>query len=68
MPDKPRRKTTTSNEVKQRWKDRNYKRFTLNLRYDTDQDLIDYIDAQTALGVGVTETVRKALIAYIRPL
>ena len=36
----------TSPEVKNRWIKANYRQYTVNLRYDNDQDLIDYIEPQ----------------------
>lgn len=38
------RKPHTSNEVKMRWISKAYKRITINLRYDTDQKLLDWIE------------------------
>lgn len=52
------RKTETSYEVKKRWKDKTYKSYQLNLRYDIDEKLIDYIENSNE---GVTAIVRKAL-------
>ena len=39
------RKTTTSNEVKQRWKNKTYKAYQVNLRKDEDADLIRYVES-----------------------
>lgn len=63
MTEKPRRKTTTSSEVKARWIAKNYQRYTLSLRYGEDQQLIDYIEAHKA-ETGTTELFRKALKYY----
>lgn len=52
------RKTVTSYEVKKRWKDKTYKSYQLNLRWDTDEDLINYIEQSDE---GVSAIVRKAL-------
>lgn len=38
------RKTTTSNEVKQRWKNKTYKAYQVNLRKDEDADLIEFVE------------------------
>lgn len=54
----------TSTEVKMRWMNKAYSRYVLNLRYDTDQRLIDYIEANKA-SVGTTQLFREALEAYI---
>lgn len=64
MTEKPRRKTTTSTEVKQRWIKANYKSYHVNLRYDRDQQLIDYIESHITDGEGVTDVIRKALKYY----
>ena len=56
------RKTETSYEVKKRWKDKTYKSYQLNLRYDTDAELIDYIESSNQ---GVSAIVRKALKLFI---
>lgn len=57
------RKTTTSSEVKARWINANYKTYRVNLRYDTDQHLIDYMEAHKD-AVGVTPIIREALEDY----
>ena len=53
----------TSNEVKWRWKQKAYKQVQINLRYDTDKELIDYIE--THKSIGTTQLFREALEAYI---
>ena len=50
----------TSTEVKQRWIDNNYKRITVNLRYDTDKEIIDYIEANKER-FSTTEIFRAAM-------
>ena len=50
----------TSTEVKQRWIDNNYKRITVNLRYDTDKEIIAYIEANKER-FGTTEIFRAAM-------
>lgn len=54
------RKTTTSTEVKQRWIDKAYNRYTINLRKDDDAELIAFIDANKE-HVGTTELFRRGL-------
>ena len=39
------RKTTTSSEVKQRWKSKTYKAYQVNLRKDEDAELIEFVDS-----------------------
>ena len=51
----------TSYEVKHRWLKANYQRYNINLRYDTDQDLIDYIEQKKDEGMTITEVIRDAL-------
>lgn len=58
------RKTTTSSEVKKRWMDANYKTYRVNLRYDTDQTIIDFMARETETR-GATEIIREALTAYM---
>lgn len=63
----PKRKTTTSNEVKTRWMSENYKRYGISLRYDTDGDLISYIEAnRDNESKGTTDIFRIALREYIK--
>lgn len=63
---KPKRKTQTSSEVKNRWINANYKRYGVSLRYDTDGDLIEYLDQKKdSDGKGVTTVIRDALRRYI---
>lgn len=50
----------TSSEVKNRWNKANYRQYTVNLRYDTDKDIIDYIEANKER-FGTTEIFRAAM-------
>ena len=54
----------TSTEVKTAWKQRNYKRYEVNFRLDTDKDIIDYIEANKER-FGTTEIFRAAMEALI---
>lgn len=54
----------TSSEVKLRWKQKNYQRYAVRLRYATDQHLIDFVEAHKS--AGVTQIFREALEAYIK--
>lgn len=58
-----KRKTETSSEVKRRWINANYKTYQVNLRYDTDQELIDRVEAEK-VDRGTTEIFRDALKKY----
>ena len=57
------RKTHTSTEVKNRWNAANYKRYQIGLRYDTDQDLIDFVERFKAKndGMGVSDIFRAGV-------
>ena len=55
----------TSTEVKTAWKQRNYKRYEINFRLDTDKDIIDYIEAHKER-FGTTEIFRAAMEALIK--
>ena len=50
----------TSNEVKQRWESKAYRKFLIRFREDTDRDLIDYLE-QHKEQFGTTEIFRVAL-------
>ena len=53
-------KTKTSSEVKARWIKANYKTYRVNLRYDTDQAIINYMEERKTKE-GVTPIIREAL-------
>ncbi len=55
----------TSSEAKNAWKQRNYKGYLVNLRYDIDQDLIEYVEKHKDQA-GVTGIFREALEAYLK--
>lgn len=55
----------TSTEVKTAWKQRNYKRYEINFRLDTDQEIIAYIEANKER-FGTTEIFRAAMDALIK--
>ena len=50
----------TSTEVKTAWKQRNYKRYEINFRLDTDQEIIAYIESNKER-FGTTEIFRAAM-------
>lgn len=54
------RKDNTSYEAHQRWAAENLKRYAVSLRYDTDQVLIDYIEANKGNG-GTSQIFKEAL-------
>lgn len=53
----------TSSKVKTAWKQRNYKCYAVNFRYDTDKEIIDYIE-QNKEQFGTTEIFRAAMQMY----
>ena len=55
----------TSTEVKTAWKQRNYKRYEVNFRLDTDKDIIDYIESNKER-FGTTEIFRAAMEELIK--
>ena len=55
----------TSTEVKTAWKQRNYKRYEVNFRLDTDKEIIDYIEANKER-FGTTEIFRAAMEMLIK--
>lgn len=57
-------KTHTSSEVKKRWMDKAYRKYTVSLRYDTDQHIIDFIEANKEK-YGTTNIFRDALAMYV---
>ena len=58
-------KTRTSTEVKQRYKDKSYKRYQIYLRHDDDRELINWIDSHKD-SLGTTSIFREALENYIK--
>lgn len=48
-----------SKEVYARYHAKTYRRYNINLRLDSDQQLINYIDRQKAAGIMPTETIRQ---------
>ena len=55
----------TSTEVKTAWKQRNYKRYEVNFRIDTDKEIIAYIEANKER-FGTTEIFRAAMEELIK--
>ena len=55
----------TSTEVKNAWKQRNYKQYNVNLKLDDDKEIIDYIEANKER-FGTTEIFRAAMEELIK--
>ena len=59
--DQKKRKTYTSNEVKARYNAKTYKQYAIKLRKDSDQDIIEKIEAERAQGLGTSEAIKKLI-------
>ena len=59
------RKTHTSTEVKQRWNEKTYRRYQAFFRYDTDKDIIDWIEEHKE-EYGTTNIFRDAVELLIK--
>lgn len=58
------RKTFTSTEVKTRWIKKNYQRYAISFRFDTDQSIIDFVEKHKET-YGTTNLFRDALEMYM---
>ncbi len=58
------RKTVTSTEVKQRWENKAYAKYNVRLRHDSDQKLIDFVEANKEK-LGTSSIFRDALEMYV---
>ena len=58
------RKTRTSSEVKRRYNNKTYKRVVIQFRYDSDQDMINFVDTHKEK-YGITNIFRDALKMYM---
>ena len=56
-----KRKTKTSTEVKAKYNAKTYKRYTINLRTDTDFALIAKIEENQSLGISPSATIKSLL-------
>ena len=54
----------TSTEVKQRWENKAYKKILIRLRYDTDAELIEFIENNKDK-YGTSNLIKDALEMYI---
>lgn len=59
MEDKPKRKTRTSNKVNSRYKKKTYKRFEVRFRYDTQQNLIDFLLEKNSISDYISKLVEN---------
>ena len=60
-----KKKPSTSKEVRMKWEKNNYRKYTVRFRFDTDEDMIKYVEEMNEIGVGTTELFRLALKEYI---
>jgi hypothetical protein len=60
-----KRPSYTTSEQRSEWMKRNYKKYVVSLRYDTDQDLNDFIEANKDR-IGTTQIIREALQMYVK--
>ena len=58
-------KTHTSTEVKARYNNKTYKRIPIYFRYDSDRELIDFVEANKET-IGTSQIFREALEMYIK--
>lgn len=56
-----KRKTYTSNEVKNRYREKTYVQYLLSLRKEDDAELIARIEAEKAKGFGTTEAIKNLI-------
>lgn len=63
--EKSKRKTTTSSEVKMRYNQKAYEKYTLMFRRDDDADIIAAVDALKSQGMStkqaIAQLIRKSL-------
>lgn len=63
--EKTKRKTVTSSEVKTRYNQKTYAQYSIKLRYDSDQDVIDAIEKLKDEGINtsaaIIQLIRKGL-------
>lgn len=60
--EKPKRKTHTSSEVKQRYNKKTYTPYTANLRKKEDEDVIKLIEDEKAKGYGTTQAIKNLIL------
>lgn len=59
-----KRKTFTSSAVKKRYNDKTYKHYSINFRYDSDAELIAFIEAGRETGAAPSDTLRALFRHY----
>lgn len=61
MEEQKKRKTTTSSEVKARYNKKTYVQYTVSFRKDTDEDIIEKVEAEKATGLSTADVFRKLI-------
>lgn len=61
MEGQKKRKTTTSSEVKARYNKKTYVQYTVSFRKDTDEDIIEKVEAEKATGLSTADVFRKLI-------
>lgn len=57
----PKRKTTTSSEVKARWNAKTYKHYQAYFRKEEDAELIEYIENRKKGGTNTSDIFRESI-------
>ena len=60
--EKPKRKTHTSTEVKERFIKKTYKPYTVNFRKVEDAEVIELVEAEKAKGYGNREAFKRLIL------
>ncbi len=61
MPEKIKRKTHTSNDVKNRYNQKTYVQYGIKLRKVEDAEIIDLIEKEKQKGFGITEAIKNLI-------
>lgn len=61
MEEGKKRKTYTSSEVKKRYNDKTYKKYSINLRKVEDSEIISLIESEKEKGFGTTDAIKNLI-------
>lgn len=59
--EKSKRKTATSSEVKMRYNAKTYKHYGIDLRYDTDSDIIEAVEKLKSNGLSTKQAIAQLI-------
>jgi hypothetical protein len=59
--EKSKRKTATSSEVKMRYNSKTYKHYGIDLRYDTDSDIIEAVEKLKSNGLSTKQAIAQLI-------